>query len=56
MVIRITNALDAGVPLRDDQVLARHGRRAPDRGLPPGPAETLDRHGAHRVTAYGAGV
>ena len=51
----ITNALDAGVPLRDAQILARradprtteHDNRA--RG-------NLDRHGVHFLTAYVAGV
>ena len=51
----ITNALDAGVPLRDAQILARHADprttehydRA--RGI-------LDRHGVHFLTAYVAGV
>ena len=51
----ITNALDAGVPLRDAQILARH----------PDPRTTehydrargnLDRHGVHVLTAYVAGV
>jgi len=51
----ITNALDAGVPLRDAQILARnadprtteHCDRA--RG-------NLDRHAVHFLTAYVAGV
>ncbi len=51
----ITDALDAGVPLRDAQFLARdadprtteHYDRA--RG-------NLDRHGVHFLTAYVAGV
>ncbi len=51
----ITNALDAGVPLRDAKILARHAdprttehyHRA--RG-------NLDRHGVHFLTAYVAGV
>ncbi len=47
----IPNALDAGVPLRDAQTLARHA----------GPRTTghydrargnLDRHGVHFLTAY----
>ena len=51
----ITNALDAGVPLRDAQILARH----------PDPRTTehydrargnLDRHCVHFLTAYVAGV
>ena len=51
----ITDALDAGVPLRDAQILARHAD----------PSDTehydrargnLDRHGVHFLTAYVAGV
>ena len=50
----ITNALDAGVPLRDAQILARHADPAP-------PSTTtargnLDRHGVHFLTAHVAGV
>ncbi len=51
----ITNALDAGVPLRDAQILARHADPRTtehydrDRG-------NLDRHGVHFLTAYVAGV
>ncbi len=51
----ITNALDAGVPLRDAQILARHvdprttGHYDCARG-------NLDRHGVHFLTAYVAGV
>ena len=51
----ITNTLDAGVPLRDAQILARHADpRATEhydraRG-------NLDRHGVHFLTAYVAGV
>ena len=51
----ITNALDAGVPLRDAQILARHAdprtteRYDRARG-------NLDRHGVHFLTAYVAGV
>lgn len=53
----ITNALDAGVPLRDAQILARHADprttehydRARARG-------NFDRHGVHFLTAYVAGV
>jgi integrase len=49
----ITNALDAGGPLRDAQILARHA----------GPRTTEhydrarvnpDRHGVHFLTAYGS--
>ena len=51
----ITNALDAGVPLRDAQILARHAdprtteRYDRARG-------NLDRHAVHFLTAYVAGV
>ncbi len=53
--VAITNALDAGVPLRDARILARHAdprttehyHRA--RG-------NLDQHGVHFLTAYVAGV
>lgn len=51
----ITNALDAGVPLRDAQILARHADPRTtehyDRAR-----ENLDRHGVHFLTAYVAGV
>jgi integrase/recombinase XerD len=51
----ITNALDAGVPLRDAQILARHADPRTteyyDRAR-----GNLDRHGAHFLTAYVAGV
>jgi integrase/recombinase XerD len=51
----ITNALDAGVPLRDAQILARHADPRPtehyDRAR-----GNLDRHGVHFLTAYVAGV
>jgi site-specific recombinase XerD len=50
----ITNALDAGVPLRDAQILARH---ADPRTTEPTTARgNLDRHGVHFLTAYVAGV
>jgi len=51
----ITNALDAGVPLRDEQILARHAdpRTTEHYGRAPG---NLDRHGVHFLTAYVAGV
>lgn len=51
----ITNALDAGVPLRDAQILARHAdprmteRYDRARGA-------LDRHTAHNLAAYVAGA
>ena len=51
----ITNALDAGVPLRDAQILARHADPSTtehyDRAR-----GNLDRHGVHFLTAYVAGV
>ncbi len=51
----ITNALDAGVPLRDAQVLARHAdpRTTEHYDRARG---NLDRHGVHFLTAYVAGV
>ncbi len=47
--------LDAGVPLRDAQVLARHAdpRTTEHYDCARG---NLDRHGVHFVTAYVAGV
>src|SRR3954451_6582870 len=51
----VTNALDAGVPLRDAQILARHADPRPtehyDRAR-----GNLDRHGVHSLPAYVAGV
>jgi len=51
----ITNTLDAGVPLRDAQTLARHADPRTtehyDRA-----GGNLDRHGVHFLTAYVAGV
>ena len=51
----ITNALDARVPLRDVQILARHAdprtTQHYDRAR-----GNLDRHGVHFLTAYVAGV
>jgi integrase/recombinase XerD len=51
----ITNALDAGVPLRDAQILARHAdpRTTEHYDRARG---NLDRHGVHFLTAYVAGV
>jgi integrase len=51
----ITNALDAGVPLRDAQILARHAdpRTTEHHDRARG---NLDRHGVHFLTAYVAGV
>jgi integrase len=51
----ITNALDAGVPLRDVQILARHAdpRTTEHYDRARG---NLDRHGVHFRTAYVAGV
>ncbi len=47
----ITNALDAGVPLRDAQILARHAdpRTTEHYDRARG---NLDRHGVHFLTAY----
>jgi integrase len=41
----ITDAVDAGVPLRDAQIIARHAN-----------PRTTERHGVHFLTAYVAGV
>jgi integrase/recombinase XerD len=51
----ITNALDAGVPLRDAQILARHAdpRTTEHYDRARG---NLDRHGVQFLTAYVAGV
>jgi site-specific recombinase XerD len=51
----ITNALDAGVPLRDAQILARHAdpRTTEHYDRARG---NLDRHGVHFLTAHVAGV
>ena len=51
----ITNALDAGVPLRDAQILARHAdpRTTEHYDRVRG---NLDRHAVHFLTAYVAGV
>jgi integrase/recombinase XerD len=51
----ITNALDAGVPLREAQILARHAdpRTTEHYDRARG---NLDRHGVHFLTAYVAGV
>ena len=51
----ITNALDAGVQLRDAQILARHAdpRTTEHYDRARG---NLDRHGVHFLTAYVAGV
>jgi integrase/recombinase XerD len=52
---RSPNALDAGVPLRDAQILARHAdpRTTEHYDRARG---NLDRHGVHFLTAYVAGV
>jgi len=51
----ITNALDAGVPLRDAQILPRHAD--PRTTEPYDPARGhLDHRGVHFLTAYVAGV
>ena len=51
----ISNALDAGVPLREAQILARHAhpRTAEHYDRARG---NLDRHGVHFLTAYVAKV
>jgi integrase len=51
----ITNALDAGVPLRDAQILARHAdpRTTEHYDRARG---NLDRHGLHLLTAYVGGA
>lgn len=51
----ITNALDAGVPLRDAQIVARHAdpRTTEHYDRARG---NLDRHGVHFLTAYVAGA
>jgi integrase/recombinase XerD len=51
----ITNALDAGVPLRDAQILGRHAdpRTTEHYDRARG---NLDRHAVHFLTAYVAGV
>jgi len=51
----ITNALDAGVPLRDAQILARHAdpRTTEHYDRARG---NLDRHAVHFLIAYVAGV
>ena len=51
----ITNALPAGVPLRDAQILARHAdpRTTQHNDRARG---NLDHHGVHFLTAYVAGV
>jgi integrase len=51
----ITNALDAGVPLRDAQILARHADPRITQHYDSARGN-LDRHGVHFLTAYVAGV
>jgi integrase/recombinase XerD len=51
----ITNALDAGVPLRDAQILARHADPSDHQALRPRPRQPR-RHGVHFLTAFLAGV
>ena len=55
LITFVTNALDAGVPLRDAQILARHAdpRTTEHYDRARG---NLDRHGVHFLTAYVAGV
>jgi integrase/recombinase XerD len=51
----ITNALDAGVPLRDAQILARHADPRSNEHYDRARGN-LDRQGVHFLTAYVAGV
>ena len=51
----ITNALDAGVPLRDAQILARHADPRTTQQYDRARGK-LDGHGVHFLTAYVAGV
>lgn len=51
----ITNALDAGVPLRDVQIAARHADPRTTVGYDRA-RENLDRHAVHALTAYLAGA
>ncbi|WP_460932660.1 tyrosine-type recombinase/integrase [Phycicoccus ginsengisoli] len=51
----ITNVLDAGVPLRDAQILARHADPRTNEHYDRARGN-LDRHGGHVLTAYVAGV
>jgi integrase len=51
----ITSALDAGVPLRDAQILARHADPRTTEHYDRARGH-LDRHGVHFLTAYVAGV
>jgi integrase len=51
----ITNALDAGVPLREAEILARHADPRTTERYDSARGD-LDRHGVHFLTAYVAGV
>ena len=51
----ITNAFDAGVPLRDAQILARHADPRTSQHYDRARGN-LDRHGVHFLTAYVAVV
>ncbi len=51
----ITNALDAGVPLRDAQILAPHADPGITEHYDPARGD-LDQHVVHFLTAYVAGV
>jgi hypothetical protein len=53
--VAITNALEAGVPLRDAQILARHANPRTTEHYDRAHGN-LDRHGVHFLTAYVAGV
>ena len=52
----ITNALDAGVPLRDAAQTSRNTPTARAPSITTAPEATLDRHGVHFLTAYVAGT
>lgn len=52
----ITNALDAGVPLRDAQIPARHADPRTTEDCPDRARGNLDRHDVHFLTACVAGV
>jgi hypothetical protein len=54
-LLPFTNALDAGVPLRDAQILARHADSTTTEHYD-GARGNLDRHAVHVLTAYVAGV
>ena len=53
-IAAITNGLDAGVPLRDAQILARHADPRTTEHYDRARGD-LDRHGVHFITVYVAG-